>query len=213
MRTAADFDHLYANPDPWRISRASFRDKVLRQRLHKFVRGKFVLELGCGEGHLTQAVFSQARAVTGIDISDVAIRRAGALHLRNARFENRDFLRTSFEGYDVIAAIECIYYLSPEEQEQFFAKVANEHPQKLLIVSGPINGENQHRKYFTHAGLLETFRRHGFSVVEWRNLYVNRIGVLRTIAAVLVRLPGCLWLIDGIPESFIYQRGYVVRSI
>jgi predicted TPR repeat methyltransferase len=186
---------------------------VLRQRLHRFVCGKSVLELGCGEGHLTQAVFSQARAVTGIDISEVAIRRASALHLCNARFENRDFLRTSFEGYDVIAAIECLYYLLPNEQEEFFAKVAREHERKLLIISGPIIGENQHRKYFTHAGLLETFGQHGLSVVEWRNLYVNRIGALRTIAAVLVRLPGCLWLIDWIPKSLVYQRCYVVRSI
>src|SRR5262245_42933044 len=53
MRTAADFNLYYATPDPWHISHARFRDKVLRRCLRPFIRGKSVLELGCGEGHLT----------------------------------------------------------------------------------------------------------------------------------------------------------------
>ena len=130
MRTAADFNSFYATPDPWRISRARFRDKVLRRCLTPFVRGKSVLELGCGEGHLTQAVFGKARSVVGIDISDVAIDRARSLDLPNARFESADLLRTSFEGYDVIAAIECIYYLSLQERGEFLEKVAT--PEKCF---------------------------------------------------------------------------------
>jgi len=76
MRSAADFNLFYKSPDPWHISRAKFRDKVLRHWLSELVRGQTVLELGCGEGHLTQAVFGEAKSVTGIDISDVAIDRA-----------------------------------------------------------------------------------------------------------------------------------------
>ena len=98
MRTAADFNLYYADLDPWHISHARFRDKVLRRCLKPFIRNKSVLELGCGEGHLTRAIFSQARSVVGIDISDVAIARAKSLNLPNARFESADFLQTSFEG-------------------------------------------------------------------------------------------------------------------
>jgi predicted TPR repeat methyltransferase len=212
MRTAADFDHFYAAPDPWRIQNAAFRDKVLRVRLAKFIRGKTVLELGCGEGHITAAIFGDARGVTGIDISDVAIGRAKARHLPNARFETADFLRTSFAGYDVITAIECLYYLSPEEQEEFFVKAAREHPGKPLLLSGPIIGENEHRRYFTHSGLLDTFRRHRYAVIEHRNLYIRRTGALSTVAAALVRLPLGLLLMDFLPESFIYQRLYAVMK-
>ena len=111
MRTAGDFNLYYATPDPWHVSRSRFRDKVLRRCLGRYIRDKSVLELGCGEGHLTRAIFGRARSVVGIDISDVAIARAKALNLPNARFENADLLQTSFEGYDVIAAIECIHYL------------------------------------------------------------------------------------------------------
>src|SRR5580692_1157048 len=57
MRTSDDFNLYYATLDPWRILRARFRDRVLRRCLTRFIRGKSVLELGCGEGHLTQAVF------------------------------------------------------------------------------------------------------------------------------------------------------------
>src|SRR3981189_3014906 len=134
MRTAADFNLYYAAPDPWHISHARFRDKVLRRRLKPFIRDKSVLELGCGEGHLSQTIFSKARSVVGIDISDVAIARAKSRNLPNARFESADFLQASFEGYDLIAAIECVYYLSLPEQGAFFEKVAKEHSGKILLL-------------------------------------------------------------------------------
>src|SRR5690348_7216251 len=111
MRTADEFNAYYAKPDPWGVANATFRDRVLRARLTRAVRKKSVLELGCGEGHLTQAVFHRARSVTAIDISDVAITRARSLHLRNAGFETADLLDVSFAGYDVIAAIDCLQYL------------------------------------------------------------------------------------------------------
>jgi predicted TPR repeat methyltransferase len=96
MRTAADFNSFYSVPDPWGIARATVRDIVLRDRLAKYIRGKSVLELGCGEGHLTQVVFDKARSVNGVDISDVAIARARSLNLPNATFESGDFLGTPF---------------------------------------------------------------------------------------------------------------------
>lgn len=96
MRTAADFNHYYATPDPWHISHANFRDKVLRRRLKPFVRGKSVLEFGGGEGHLTHAVFGKARPIVGIDISDVAIARAKSLNLPSARFESVIFYRRDY---------------------------------------------------------------------------------------------------------------------
>src|ERR1700719_1231052 len=108
-----------------------------------------------------QSIFSETRMVTGVDISDIAIERAKARNIQNARFENSDFLKISFDGYDVITAIECLYYLAPENQEVFFEKVAREHGGKIMILSGPIIGENEHRKYFTHQSLLESFARHG----------------------------------------------------
>jgi len=209
MRTAVDFNLYYATPDPWRVSRASFRDRVLRRCLTRLVRRKSVLELGCGEGHLTQAVFYKARSVIGIDISDVAIARARSLNLPNARFENADLLQTSFRGYDVIAAIECIYFLSHQEQGAFFEKVAREHAGKMLLLSGPIV---DYQRHFSHKRLLHEFSTLGFKLVKSYNLSLLWYPASTKAIANLIRfMPLGYLLLDRLPEQMIYQRLYVLR--
>lgn len=127
-----------------------------------------------------------------------------------ARFETSDFLSVSFKGYDIIAAIECLHYLTPKDQEAFFEKIVREH-RGILILSGPIIGENEHRKYFTHDALLETFGRHGLSMIECHNLNVYR--KRSNLAAVLVRLPFGSWLLHYLPSNLIYQRCYIIRMM
>jgi hypothetical protein len=127
------------------------------------------------------------------------------------RFENSDFLNISFDGYDVVTAIECLYYLAPEDQEVFFEKLAREHSGKIMILSGPIIGENEHRKYFTHQSLLETFTRHGMHVIEFHNLNIYRKTLLANVPAILVRLPLGGWLLDYLPSSMVYQRCYIIQ--
>ena len=216
MRTASDFDAFYTDVDPWRIGGARSRDRVLRRSVARFVTGKRVLELGCGEGHLSQALFFDAANVRGIDISGVAIDRAISTGILNASFEKSDFLNISYEGYDVIAAIECLYYLSASEQEAFFGKVAREHSGKILIFSGPIIGQNEHRKYFTHISMLDTLARHGISVIEFHNVNIHRKTPLvnRTVAnlaAALVRAPFGSLLLNALPDRLIYQRCYIAH--
>jgi SAM-dependent methyltransferase len=209
VRTAEDFNNFYATPDPWRISRAPFRDKVLRRCLTPFIREKSVLELGCGEGHLTEVVFNKARSVVGVDISDVAIARAKSLNLPNARFENADLLQTSFEGYDIIAAIECIYYLSLQERGVFLEKIAQEHSGKLLLLSGPIV---DYRRYFSHKRLMYEITTLGFTLIKSYNLSVYWHPFSSRIIANLLKLPLGHTLLGRLPEPMIYQRLYAIRA-
>ena len=209
MRTAEDFNNFYATPDPWRISRAPFRDKVLRRCLTPFIRKKSVLELGCGEGHLTEVVFNKARSVVGVDISDVAIARAKSLNLRNARFESDDLLRTSFEGYDIIAAIECIYYLSLQERGVFLEKIVQEHSGKLLLLSGPIV---DYRRYFSHKRLMYEVTTLGFTLVKSYNLSVYWHPFSSRVIGNLLKLPLGHTLLGWLPEPMIYQRLYAIRA-
>lgn len=212
LRTSQDFDAYYQTPDPWSIGNASRRDKALSRIIGPHVAGKHLLELGCGEGHLTSSIFRGARSVHGVDISPIAVERATALALSNATFQASDFLNVSFAGYDVIAAVECLYYLSPDEQEAVYRKLVSEHPDKLFILTGPIIGANEYRTYFTHGGISETFARHGLTLVEWRNLNAYRkAGLGGTIAAVASRLPMGSDLLAFCPERFVYQRCYVAR--
>jgi 2-polyprenyl-3-methyl-5-hydroxy-6-metoxy-1,4-benzoquinol methylase len=190
LRSADDFDSYYQTPDPWRIAHASRRDRALSRVVSPYVASKTILELGCGEGHLAATIFREAASVKGIDISPIAISRATALALPNASFEASDFLSVSFAGYDVIVAIECLYYLSPTEQEAFFSKLASEHAGKVFILSGPIIGSNEYRTYFTDRGIRKAFARHGLSLIAARNLNAYRkAGVGATIAAAICRLP------------------------
>jgi predicted TPR repeat methyltransferase len=205
MRTACDFNRLYATPDPWGIAHARFRDRALRRCLAGYVAGKSVLELGCGEEHLTRAVFGGAASVLGIDISGVAIERAKRAGIANARFECRDFLCSSLAGHDVIAAIECLYYLSREEQAAFLDKLKAEHSGPLAI-SGPIIGG----KYFTHAGLMDALTVRGFDLIDQRNIYVRQSGVARPLD-LAIRLMGSPALLDWLPDALIHQRCYVAR--
>jgi cyclopropane fatty-acyl-phospholipid synthase-like methyltransferase len=211
MRTAADFNEFYKVDDPWSLTRAKFRDRVFRKLTSSLVRGRSVLELGCGEGHLTQEVFARARSIVGIDISDIAIERAKKRGLENAQFRSGDILEADFTGHDLITAIECIYYLSPDEQERLFVKIAKEHPGKMLLLSAPIVGENRFRRYFTHAELMAAFKHHDMTVVSFHNLNVYRWGFLRTAAAVAVRLVPSL--LDVLPDAFVYQRLYKIRTM
>jgi cyclopropane fatty-acyl-phospholipid synthase-like methyltransferase len=209
MRTADDFNRYYATPDPWGIARATFRDRVLRRHLTRSTRNKSVLELGCGEGHLTEAIFRKARSVTSVDISDVAIARAKSLNLQNARFEAADLMDASFGGYDVIAAIECIYFLSHREQGLFLERVAREHSGKPLLLSGPIIDYQHH---FGHRRLLLEFRALGFKVVRFHNLSVDWRPFSLRMVGWLLRLPLGYRLLDWLPERMIYQRLYILRA-
>jgi 2-polyprenyl-3-methyl-5-hydroxy-6-metoxy-1,4-benzoquinol methylase len=171
------------------------------------------LELGCGEGYLTETLFSEARSVTGIDISDVAIERANARKLPNASFLCADFLDVPFGDYDVIAAIECLYYLSSEEQDAVLGKIAREHRGRMVIISAPIIGSNQHRKYFTHSEMIDKLDRWMMSLTEFHNLnFRNDIRLWSLAAKVLNRLPGAQLLLDFFPAPLIYQRCYVAQA-
>jgi 2-polyprenyl-3-methyl-5-hydroxy-6-metoxy-1,4-benzoquinol methylase len=194
------------------VSRDTRRDRALAAGIEPYVAGKTLLELGCGEGHLTATVFRHARQITGIDISPIAISRASALALPNATFRVANFRDVDVAGFDVIAAIECLYYLTASEQEQFYRKLATQSPGKVFILSGPIIGSNEYRTYFTHKDIENTFARHGFSMIDWWNLNAyRRAGVVATIAAAASRLPLGSMLITSLPERYVYQRCYVAK--
>ena len=122
----------------------------------------------------------------------------------------------SFTGYDVVAAIECLYYLSASEQEAFFDKIAREHSEKTLIISGPIIGQNEHRQYFTHKSMLDTLARHGISVIDFYNINVHRKTPLvnraiANLAAALVKVPLGDRPLNAVPDRLFYQRCYIAR--
>jgi SAM-dependent methyltransferase len=211
MRTASDFNKYYSKPDPWRISGAWYRDSALRHCIAPLIAGKSVFELGCGEGHLTETVLCGARSVMGVDISQLAIDRTKTRNLPYASFVVADLLDASLADFDVIAAIECLYYLLDSEQDLLLAKLARQH-HGLFILSCPIVGDVQHGRYFTHDALMAKLTAHGIAVQEFHNVSLYRPNAFSRIAAGLfVRLPGSHLALDFVPSRLIYQRLYIAK--
>jgi SAM-dependent methyltransferase len=208
MRTATDFNEFYKSADPWKLTKAAARDRIYRRLLSPIIRNKRVLELGCGEGHLTNAVFDEAASIKGIDISEVAISRARQRTRPNAEFQCSDFLAVPFADFDVICAIECLNYLSTDERTLFFEKLCSEHHGKPFIFSNPIIGGN----YFLHSDLLKTFEKFQLRLVGFHNLNVYWKPTYRRIIANLVKVPVLDRALDLLPEKLIYQRLYVLET-
>lgn len=209
-RTAQDFNQVYAKPDPWRTEGHAFRIRALERAIGDHVKGRRVLELGCGEGALTQTIFRDASHVRGIDISDIAIARAKARNLPNAEFIAGDFLHVSLDGFDVIALIHSLYYLSPDEQDALLSRIAHEHD-GIVIISCPIIGSHRKRQYFTHESLLSALRRHGMRLLLWRNVSVDFRTPARLLAGQVIKRAGMVSMLDILPESFVLHRIYVAQ--
>lgn len=209
LSSVSDFDSFYSRPDPWGLRRVKFRDRALRRAIAPHVAGQIVLELGCGEAHLTRAIFHDAKRVSGIDISHVAIARAKMQNLSNATFAVEDMKTIPFGGFDVIAAIEVLNYLSEEERAAFFARIAAEGSGTFIMATAITGG-----KYFTHDAVLRHAHSAGLSLLSRSNIFPE-FGpgwLAQRLRSVFVRLPFADHLLGFLPDGWVQKRVYVFRS-
>jgi ubiquinone/menaquinone biosynthesis C-methylase UbiE len=107
--TVHDYDSArYARINRWD---SSHLDKV--DRLLDLEAGHRVLEVGCGQGHLTRRLADQGIEVTGIDANPFAAEIAGIDRVRTMRAESLAFEDSSFDYVISIHALEHI----PELEE------------------------------------------------------------------------------------------------
>lgn len=156
---------------------------------------------------MTCAAFNEAASVKAIDISDVAIERARARSLPNAEFHCADFMATPFLNFDVVCAIECLYYLTSDELVSFFEKLCCEHPGKIFVFSNPIIGG----PYFLHVELLRLFSKFNLRLLRFHNVNVYWKPAYYRVVANLVKLPLIERMIDLLPDQLIYQRLYILQ--
>ena len=179
MRTGADFDNYYKKKrDPW----GAFTNKFTREYLFewifkKYVTGRSAMELGCGEGYHSEVISQFASHVTGVDISEVALQRARERNIANAEFVKEDFLNVDFEKSECLIALECIYYLEPQERQKFFDRVDNwlSKGNRYFIFSTPIIGGNNYRYYFSMEDLSNLFTSKNWRINQSKklNLYFD----------------------------------------
>jgi 2-polyprenyl-3-methyl-5-hydroxy-6-metoxy-1,4-benzoquinol methylase len=90
----------------------------------KYVQGKKVLDAGCGEGYGTDLLADLAHEITGIDISEEAIRHAQKKYRKNnLSFKTLDCTNLKFldEKFDVIVSFEVLEHV--EHYELFLSGI------------------------------------------------------------------------------------------
>jgi O-antigen biosynthesis protein len=102
----------------------------LKSRLDGRLPVDRALTLGCGSGELERGLskYNFAKAHEGIDVSDDAIRKAGALaadqHLSHVSYRSEDLNRLHLQphSYDVIFGVSSVHHV--ESLENLFAQIA-----------------------------------------------------------------------------------------
>ena len=110
-RIAVEYEAHYGDPCSQR-----YRDKFYHQAMFKGMNlsGMKVIEAMCGSGHTTQYLVSQGAQVTGLDISDEAIKAF------NRRWPESQAVRASMldsglnsDSYDAVAIVGGLHHLHP----------------------------------------------------------------------------------------------------
>lgn len=106
-----------------------------------FVKGKVVLDLGCGFGDGTNLLAKKASKVYGIDISAAAIAYAKIKYARKSlSFEKENVLNIKYlpSSFDVITAFELIEHITPKQQAFLLKKIITFLKQNgVFILSTP----------------------------------------------------------------------------
>ena len=128
---AAYFDYRYRRRDPYAYD-TDAAERLKRQRVTAFLGDRpyqDILEVGCGEGHMTLELVPLGRTLLGIDISGRAIRRARDRFRQQpgVTFMVADVLAfRSPLRFDLITCSETLYYLNLAQIEQA-VRILSEH--------------------------------------------------------------------------------------
>jgi SAM-dependent methyltransferase len=175
VRTAAEWDKWYLRPNPWDFEGGDedrVRTELLLGRL-KHARFRNLLDLGCGEGQLTDTLSRLSENTYAIDIAQTAVDRARA-RFPHIRFEQGDLLDVIHDPkiaripFDFISVSEVLYYFQSEEERRAavggLARIGA--PACLYYFSVLVTGASRYRRYFTHDGFIRMLSEH-FQVVDF----------------------------------------------
>lgn len=110
------FEALYVRRDPWAYRRdaEARRRRALIASVCDDEPASHVVELGCGEGFLTEALAAHPSvgAVTGMDVSSSALRRARRRLAGRASLVRADVRRSAIPRADLIVGADLFYYFT-----------------------------------------------------------------------------------------------------
>jgi SAM-dependent methyltransferase len=170
----------------------------------RWVEGKRVLDLACGEGYGAALLARRAASVTGVDVSQQAIDHAKRAYakLANAEFHVGSCTKIPApdNSFDVAVSFETIEHI--REQEEFLAELARVvKPDGILVISCPNKAE-----YTDKRGTQNEF--------HLKELYREEFGEL-----VRRRFPHAQWYGQKVafysviaPENIVSPAGSVIEA-
>ena len=186
----ADHQHPYDLPYHWAMGRFyQYVVQVAAERVAPVLRGRTVLEMGCGDGYMTAQIARHARSVFGFDLNQRAIAFAEMI----VRDPNVSFVVGRAEDVteiaagmqeppDVVASFEVVEHLSAEERNAFLdAARGILLPRNGRLVLTTPNGSRRprrrmnphHEHEFTPLELNEVLTAAGFENVRIEGLYLQ----------------------------------------
>jgi len=164
------------------------------------VRGKRVLDVGCGTGFFTEFYLQNGALVTGLDITAASVDRMRD-RFRNARFVLADVSESPPDGrFDVINAFDVLYHVTdPWRWTQALHHLAGAlNPGGALLITDVFDrstGEDEHNVMRSLDEYREVLEDSGLvlgSLTPTHVLLNRELGRLRG----LNRMPALLWLAD-----------------
>lgn len=174
LRSREEWEQWYVKANPWNTEgteKDRVRSQIILERL-KYARFARLLDLGCGEGALTNVFSTISRETLGIDIAENALLRARARfpHIEFRQGELLDVIARPEiveTPFDFISVSEVLYYFqTDEEREAAFSGLAKLGASSCVFyVSALVTGASRYRRYFTHDEFLEKMSQH-FNVID-----------------------------------------------
>ena len=165
----------------------------------RYVAGRRVLDVACGEGYGSAILAGGAASVVGVDIDAAAVAHANAAYAghRNLAFREGSATALPIEAasVDVVVSFETIEHLASDDQPRMLAEFARVLVDDgILVLSAPNRPE-----YSESRGYVNPFHRHEHDRAELERLLDVRFPARRWHAQ-RVWLGSVLWREEGGPD-------------
>jgi len=126
-----------------------FEKKAIDELLRNHIKGKRLLEVGCGTGHWSKFFSTKGYEITGIDISERMVTIAKSKNIARSSFHVMDGHRMSFadNSFDIAVAITTLEFATaPDTMIAEMARCVRKPGGKLLFgVLNALSEYNQER--------------------------------------------------------------------
>ena len=132
----------------------------------RFVRGKKILDIGCGEGYGSAFLSQLADVVVGIDrdqaIIDYARKKYSSIPNLTFKVGNCQDAPDDSENFDMAVCFELLEHLNPDDQVRFLNSMRQRlKPDGLLVISSPEKNE-----YAAAFPVKNEFHKHELTILE-----------------------------------------------